>query len=235
MTWIICVVNDVQDYERDVLGGETNNLVRGLASSSQQVVDAAYMALRAVEAACTHEDFDLVDAFVGSYAYFIMTWRYNAAKQFKLYEAAPIRDRQYGNPVEAAELEALLEENYPVPPRSEKDNSYGELFDRVASTTRECYGGCTCPVTPDCKPRGHETWAMLKQALDEGDNDDLEEQMHVEFSYLSNGASRGDIRCECGLDLLCYEGFVRFCHPDTGLVARMHYRTSTSNGNCLAE
>ncbi|KAK8102362.1 hypothetical protein PG984_015508 [Apiospora sp. TS-2023a] len=232
LAWVLCAPNDIQDYERDVLGGETNNLVRGLASSSQQVLDASYMVLRIVEAAYTHEDFDMVDAVMGVCAYFLMTWRYNTSKQFKLYEAIPIRDQQFGSPREVAGLVALLEEHYPIPNRA-ADETYGDLFDRVASMTKDSYWGCTCHATS--KPRGHDTWPMLKQALEEGDNDALEEQMHVEFSHLSIGASHGDIRCECGLDLLAYEGFVRFFDPDTGLVSRLHYRTSTADGNVLAE
>jgi hypothetical protein len=229
-TWVLCVPNDIQDYERDVLGGETNNIVRGL-SSQQQVVDASYMVLRIIEAAYAYEDFDMVDAVMGGCAYFLMTWRYNAAKQFKLYDAVSMRDRQFSSPVEVAGLVALLEKHYPVTKRA--NDTYGALFDRVASATKDSYWGCTC--TDGSKPRGHETWAMLKQALEEGDNDALEEQMHVEFSHLSIGASHGDIRCECGLDLMSYEGFVRFFHPDTGLVSRLHYRVSTSDGNLLAE
>ncbi|KAK8023885.1 hypothetical protein PG993_011951 [Apiospora rasikravindrae] len=231
LAWVLCAPNDIQDYERDVLGGETNNLVRGLASSTQQVVDASYMVLRIVEAAYAHEDFDMVDAVMGVCAYFLLTWRYNTPKQFKLYEAVPIRDRQFSSPSEVAPLVALLEEHYPMPKQA-ADSPYGELFDRVASTTKASYWGCTCGTS---KPRGHATWAMLRQALEDGNNDALEEQMHVEFSYLSIGASHGDMRCECGLDLVSYEGFVKFFHPETGLVTRLHYRTSTEDGNLLAE
>ncbi|KAI1656207.1 hypothetical protein F4813DRAFT_364648 [Daldinia decipiens] len=228
LAWVLCVPNDLQDYERDVLGGETNNLIRGL-TSAQQVVDASYLLLRIVEAAYAHEDFDMVTAVLGVCAYFTMTWRYNTSKQFKLYEAISVRGREFSSPVEVAELVALVEEHYPMANRS--DDTYGELFDRVASIIKPSYWGCTC----DSKPRGHDTWSMLRQALDEGDNDALEEQMHVEFSYLSIGASNGDIRCECGLDLLSYEGFLKFFDPDTGLISRLHYKTSTSDGNLLAE
>ncbi|KAI0096559.1 hypothetical protein F4814DRAFT_136125 [Daldinia grandis] len=228
LAWVLCAPNDIQDYERDVLGGETNNLVRGL-TSAQQVVDASYVVLRIVEAAHAHGDFDMVDAILGVCAYFLLTWRYNAPKQFKLYEAVGIRDREFSSPVEVAELIALVEEHYPMPKRP--DNAYGELFDRVASTIKASYWGCTC----DSKSRGHDTWSMLRQALEEGDNEGLEEQMHLEFSHLSIGASHGDISCECGLDLLSYEAFTKFFHPETGLVSRLHYKTSTSDGNLLAE
>uniref|UniRef100_P9WEF0 Diterpene cyclase vniA n=1 Tax=Virgaria nigra TaxID=1085564 RepID=VNIA_VIRNI len=229
LAWILCVPNDIQDYERDVLGGETNNLVRGLASSAQQVVDAAYMFLLLVEGAYAHKDFDMVDASMGVCGYFLMTWRYNTPRQFKLYDAVSIRDREFGKPTELFGLADLVEEHYPTsyPP----GDTYGVLFDRVTSTIKESYAGCTC----DSKPRGHDTYKMLAQALEDGDNEELEEQMHIEFSYLSIGASHGDIRCECGLDLAAYEGFVRFFDPDTGLVSRLHHKTSTSDGNALPE
>lgn len=29
---VVCALNDILDYERDVLGGETNNIARGLTS-----------------------------------------------------------------------------------------------------------------------------------------------------------------------------------------------------------
>ena len=35
---LICSLNDIMDYERDVLSGESNNIARGL-TSKQQVVD----------------------------------------------------------------------------------------------------------------------------------------------------------------------------------------------------
>ncbi|KAI3325431.1 hypothetical protein HD806DRAFT_490300 [Xylariaceae sp. AK1471] len=228
LAWVLCIPNDIQDYERDVLGGETNNLVRGL-TSTQQVVDAAYVFLLIAEGAYAHKDFDMVDAIVGVSAYFLLTWRYNTSKQFKLYEKISIRDREFGSPAETIELVDLVQQHYPTSNRS--DDTYGKLYDRVASTIKKSYCGCTC----DSKPRGHDTWSMLGQALEEGDNETLEEQMHLEFSHLSIGASHGDIRCECGLDLASYEGFVRFYHPDEGLVSRLHYKTSTFDGNVLAE
>ncbi|KAI1814037.1 hypothetical protein GGS20DRAFT_550299 [Poronia punctata] len=230
LAWILCVPNDIQDYERDVLGGETNNLVRGL-TSTQQVVDSSYVLLLIAEGAYAHKDYDLVDAILGVSAYFLLTWRYNSSKQFKLYEAISIRDRQFERPPETAGLVDLVQEHYPTSGRVDDTRTYGHLYDSVAATIKKSYAVCTC----DTKPRGHDTWAMLGQALDEGDNEALEEQMHIEFSYLSIGASHGDIRCECGLDLASYEGFTRFFHPDTGLVSRIHYKTSTFDGNSLAE
>lgn len=230
LAWILCVPNDIQDYERDVVGGETNNLVRGL-SSKQQVVDAAYAFLLIVQGAYAHKDWDMSDATVGVAAYFIMTWRYNTAKQFKLYEAKSVRDRKFESPPETEGLLDLVEQHYPTANPLGGDETYGELYDRVAETIKKSYWGCTC----DTKPRGHDTWEMMRQAMHEGDNDPLEEKMHLEFSHLSIGASNGDIRCECGLDLASYEGFVQFFHPDNGLVAKIHYKTSTSDGNKFAE
>jgi hypothetical protein len=123
----------------------------------------------------------------------------------------------------------LLQEHYPS--TNSLADTYGELYDRVDSKIKELYGGCTC----DSKPRGHDTWKLLGQVLNEGNDEALEVRVNLEYVHLSIGASRGDIRCECGLDLACREAFVRFVHPDTGLTSRMHYRTSTSDGNVLTE
>ncbi len=47
--------------------------------------------------------------------------------------------------------------------------------------------------------------------MDEGNNEAFEERMTIEFSNLGIGALYGDIRCECGLDLIIYEAFIRSC------------------------
>lgn len=226
--WALCAANDMLDYERDVLAGETNNLVRGL-TSEQQVIDAAYAVLLIIDRACAHEDYDIVTDIVGSLAFYLLYWRYNTAKQFHLYKAINVRDRKFGNPPQLAELVDLVREHYPL--KNALEDTYGELYARVDSAISRWYAGCSC----ESKPEGHDTWKLLGQAMDEGNNEALEELMTVQFSHLGIGASNGDISCECGLDLILYEAFVRFLHPDTSLVCRIHYRTHTTDGNVLVE
>ena len=72
--------------------------------------------------------------------------------------------------------------------------------------------------------------------MDDGADDDIEEALLLAVVALNNGANDGDLGCECGMDLLLYEGFVRFFDPETGIVARMHYRTGILDlGNTVTE
>jgi hypothetical protein len=226
--WALCAANDILDYERDVLAGETNNLVRGL-TSKQQVVDAAYLILLIIDRACAHRDYEMVTDIIGSLAFYLLYWRYNSAKQYSRYQAVGVGNCQFGNPPELAGLVDLLDNHYPLQNRSM--DTYRDLYTRAESTVKEWYGGCTCVS----KPPGHDTWRLLAQALDEGNNEVLEERMTIEFSNLGIGVSHGDIRCECGLDLIIYEAFIRFLHPDTGFVCRLHYRVHLPDGNILVE
>ncbi|KFA70119.1 hypothetical protein S40285_10098 [Stachybotrys chlorohalonatus IBT 40285] len=118
----------------------------------------------------------MADATIGVSGYFLMTWRYNTAKQHGLYEPKTVRYLAYTSPPETKLLVNLMDKHYSTP-----------------------YSRC------DVKPRGHDTSEMLVQALKQGDNDPLEEKIHLEFSHLSIGASNGNIHCERGLDLLAYD------------------------------
>ncbi|KAA8651294.1 uncharacterized protein ATNIH1004_000175 [Aspergillus tanneri] len=225
--WVQIVPNDIQDYERDVLGGETNNLVRGL-TSDQQVVDAAYMILLTTERAVDDEDYDMVDLVLGTVSYYLQHWRYNASKQFERYQAISVRGRMFGNPPEVMELLQLVQQFYSA--SNDLADPYGMLYDRLSAKLETCYWGCTC----DEKPSGHDNWELLAQSLDYQD-EKQEERKLMALAALCIGASHGDINCECGMDLACYEGFVRFFHPDTGLIPRMHYRTNIKSANIIAE
>ncbi|KAJ5552496.1 hypothetical protein N7494_001874 [Penicillium frequentans] len=226
--WGMCVPNDIQDYERDVLGGETNNLVRGL-TSDQQVVDAAYTVLLIIERAVEHEDFDMSDLIIGTASFFLQCWRYNAAKQFAFYDPQTVRAFVYSRPPQVADLLEQVQEIYPS--QQSWSDTYGILYDRLEARLKTLYWNCTC----DSVPEGHENWALLAEALNGTLNEQVEEATLLSLSQMCIGASHGDIRCECALDLSCFEGFVRFFHPDIGLVPRMQYRTNTANGNSLAE
>ncbi|KAK0702260.1 hypothetical protein B0H67DRAFT_650312 [Lasiosphaeris hirsuta] len=63
--WVMIVLNDILDYERDVLCGETNNFVRGF-TSCQQVVDAAVWILEALRWSMDNRDHDLTNAILGT-------------------------------------------------------------------------------------------------------------------------------------------------------------------------
>ncbi|KAM4066740.1 hypothetical protein HRG_000776 [Hirsutella rhossiliensis] len=226
----MCYLNDILDYERDVLCGESNNLVRSL-TSDQQVVDAAAWTLEGLRWSMDNHDYDLTDLLIGTIALYLVFWRYNAPKLAR-YSAISIRDRIPGRP---PELEDVAEIIRPVAVTVNKLESYGESYKRVKEKVRRLYWGCTC-YNPDTSPEGHEAWKLLAQAFDEGGNDDIEERLMVAVVALNNGANDGDLRCECGMDLLLYESFVRFLDPDTGLVARLHYRSGNIElGNTITE
>ncbi|KFA70679.1 hypothetical protein S40288_11253 [Stachybotrys chartarum IBT 40288] len=171
LAWILCISNDIQDYESDVVAGETNSLCRGI-SSKQQIFDAA---------------------------------RYNRCLGLLPHDVA-LQHRQTVRPLRA---QKRPNPGLHQPSRNgaarEPD---GQALPHALLTS---YWGCSC----DVKPRGHDTSEMLVQALKQGDNDPLEEKMHLEFSHLSIGASKGNIHCECGLDLLAYDSFVKFFHLTT--------------------
>lgn len=226
--WILCVPNDIQDYERDVLGGETNNLCRSL-TSEQQVVDGAYAVLLIIERAIEHEDFDISDSILGTLTYGLQCWRYNTGKQFAHYGPQSVRDQGFTRPPEVSDLLSLVKKHYPSD--QSWDDSYGSLYDRLDARIKALYWGCTC----DKEPHGHDNWKLLARSLDGEPNDGIEERVSLTLSALCIGASHGDFRCECAMDLSLYIGFTRFFQPDTGLVARMHYRVCTGAGNSLTE
>lgn len=77
---------------------------------------------------------------------------------------------------------------------------------------------------------------MLAKAMDEEGNDDLEERLHVACVALNNSANAGDMKNECGVDLLNLESFVRTFDLETGIVARLHYRFDNKRyGNTVTE
>ena len=227
-TWAMVVLNDLIDYERDVLCGETNNFVRGL-TSDQQVVDAAAWILEALCWSMESRDHDLTDAILGTGALYLVTWRYNAPKLAR-YKAISVRKRRPGTPPEMEEVAKIVR---PVTATAaNRSTSYGELFDETKKRVQTLYSGCTCNEPPE----GHNAWQLLAQAMDQGGNDDLEERLHVALVALNNGANAGDLYCECGVDLLLYECFVRFLDPDLGIIARLHYRFgNTEQGNTVTE
>ncbi|KAK3352185.1 hypothetical protein B0T25DRAFT_541305 [Lasiosphaeria hispida] len=229
------VLNDILDYERDVLCGETNNFVRGL-TSCQQVVDAAAWILEALRWSMDNRDHDLTNAILGTAALYLVTWRYNAPKMAR-YQAIGIREKRAGMPPEIEDIAKIVRPNNTtteasVADRSASSSSYGELFAETNERVRALYSGCTCRAPPG----GHDAWQLFAQAMDQGGNDEVEEQLHVALVALNNGANAGDVDCECGVDLLLCEGFVRFLDPDTGIVARVHYRSgNTEQGNTVTE
>ncbi|KAK5652884.1 hypothetical protein OQA88_9550 [Cercophora sp. LCS_1] len=226
-TWAMCVLNDLIDYERDVLCGETNNFVRGL-TSSQQVVDAAAWILEAVCWAMDNRDNDLTNAILGTAALYLVTWRYNGPKMAR-YESISIREKRPGTPPEMEDIANIIR---PTAAEIRGDRSYGELFTKAKERVQALYSGCTCRTHPE----GHDAWQLFAQAMDDGGNDGVEEQLHVALVALNNGANAGDVNTECGVDLLTYECFVRFLDPDSGLVTRVHYRSGNiERGNTVTE
>ena len=89
--WALSAVNDVQDYERDILAGETNNLARGM-SSDQQLIDTVLPFCLSSKLALALDDFDGLDALLGTTLWVITYWRYNTPKQLYYYESKYIRD-----------------------------------------------------------------------------------------------------------------------------------------------
>jgi hypothetical protein len=232
--WVMIVLNDILDYERDVLCGETNNFARGL-TSCQQVVDAAAWILEALRWSMDNRDHDLTNAILGTAALYLVIWRYNAPKMVR-YKAISIREKRAGMPPEIEDIAKIVRPNNTTTATSVADRftspSYGELFAETNERVRALYGGCTCRAPPE----GHDAWQLFAQAMDQGGNDEVEERLHVALVALNNGANAGDVDCECGVDLLLCEGFVRFLDPDTGIVARLHYRSgNTEQGNTVTE
>ncbi|KID83933.1 hypothetical protein MGU_08805 [Metarhizium guizhouense ARSEF 977] len=226
--WALLLPNDIIDYERDVLCGETNNLVRSF-SSHQQVIDAGAWFLRSLLWSILNSDFDLADVFVGVLAFYAAYWRYNTAK-FVTYEARSIRHVRPTKPREMDDIAEILTTGNAI--SMNESESYGQLYQIVEDEVRVAYDGCTCTEFPE----GHEASKLLAATMDEGGNDELEQRLLVAMVSLNNGANAGDIRCECGMDLLAYESFVRFFHPDRGLVARLHYRSDNLHkGNTITE
>lgn len=226
-TWAMAVLNDIVDYERDVLCVESNNFVRGL-SSDQQVVDAAAWVLEALCWSIDNHYYDLSDAIVGSLTLYLVMWRYNGPRLAR-YETISVHKGRPGRP---PELEEIAEIGQPQKAGViDELVSYGEMFERTKQKVRKSYWDCTC-----CGPtEGHDAWKLLAQAMDEGGNDDLEERLLVALVELNNGANAGDLKSECGVDLLLYECFVRFLVPENGIVTRLHYRSSTERGNTVTE
>ena len=221
--WVMIVLNDILDYERDVLCGETNNFVRGL-TSEQQVVDAAACILECLRWSMDNRDHDMTNAILGTTALYLVIWRYNGPK-FARYKAVSIREEKAGMPPEMEDIAKIV--------RPASSVSYGQVFDETYERVRALYGGCTCRAP---LPEGHDAWQLLTQAMDQGGNDEVEERLHVALVALNNGANAGDVDCECGMDLLLYECFVRFLDPDSGIVARLHYRSGNiEQGNTVTE
>ncbi|KAK0633951.1 hypothetical protein B0T14DRAFT_508089 [Immersiella caudata] len=221
----MCAPNDILDYERDVFAGETNNIARGL-TSDQQVVDLAAWLLKALLWAFETKDYDLSDAIMGSVAIFVVMWRYNTAKLAR-YPAVSVRDSVPGAPPELEDVEEIVRVA-----AGDKSLTYGELYRRAEVHARALYAGCCC-VTP---PEGHDAANLLAKAMEEKGNSDAEHRVLVACVSLSNGAQGGDVRCDCGLDLLLYESFVWFLDPDKGIVSRVHYRSDiTKLGNIVTE
>ncbi|KAH8808747.1 hypothetical protein F5884DRAFT_380742 [Xylogone sp. PMI_703] len=179
--------------------------------------------------AIDNHDYDLSDTIIGAEAYYLATWRYNGPKLAR-HEAVSVRHRRPGTPPELEEIVGIV--------KSGKDSdvpelaTYGELYEKAEESVRKLYWGCTCYGSIE----GHDAWKLLAQAMDEGGNDEIEERMHVDLVALNNAANAGDLRSECGVDHLLCESFIRFFHPDTGIVARLHYRTgNTELGNTITE
>ncbi|KAF9890543.1 hypothetical protein FE257_005674 [Aspergillus nanangensis] len=227
VAWMICAANDIVDYERDVFVGETNNLVRGL-TSTQQVVDAAYTMLLLIEGALVHEDYDIPDSFLGLVLWYLQCWRYNTAKQFAYYEPRSVRDHGFSQPPETSELLGIAKMHYSS---QNWGDLYGELYDRLESRLKELYWGCTC----DSKPEGHENWELMSRSLNGKADEQVEQEVIVSLFAICTGATHGDIRCECPLDLSLHMTFVHFFHPENGIVPRMHYRTNVDGGNTMTE
>jgi hypothetical protein len=226
-TWNMAALNDIVDYERDVLCGERNNCVRSL-TSEQQVVDAAAWVLESLGWALDNHDYDLSDAILGSGTLYLVMWRYSGPKLTR-YRAISIQDRRPGRPPELMEIANIVQQREEG--AVDELPSYGELFRRTAEKVQTAYGTCTCYAPTE----GHDACKLFAQAMNEGGNDDIEERLLVAFVALNNGANNGDLRCECGVDLLLYESFIRFLDPEAGIVARLHYRSGTEGGNTITE
>lgn len=225
---VVCALNDILDYERDVLGGETNNIARGL-TSKQQAVDLAAWILKAVLWSTAKRDYDVADCIIGSFSIYTVMWRYNTPKMAR-YKAFSIANTIPGTPAELADVAEIVQSG--THQVSCQPVTYGVLYRAAEEQVRELYAGCCCGTIPD----GHDAAALLAQAFDDQGNDDAEHQLLVSLVALNNGALSGDVRCDCGLDLLLFESFVRLLDPDTGIVARVHYRTDiTKQGNTVTE
>lgn len=225
---LICALNDILDYERDVLAGETNNIARGL-TSKHQVVDLAAWTLEAALWAMANKDYDVIDTIFGTFPVYTVMWRYNAPKLAR-YRAVSIRSHTPHTPPELEDVSEIV--------RAGAHDvfcelvTYGDLYGAVEEQARGLYAGCCCDTTPS----GHDAADLLAQVFDGEGNDEAEHQLSISVVALNNGAQSGDVRCDCGLDLLNFESFVRFLHPDTGIVARLHYRTDiTKEGNTVTE
>jgi hypothetical protein len=226
--WVVTCPNDIVDYERDVLHGEQNNFVRAL-TSNQQVVDTAWTLLESLRWSFDNKDYDMSDTILGSIALYLVYWRYNVGKIYGRYKPLSVRASNYSWPIELTEITDIMKPNSPQ--MGPNGATYGQFYEQIKQRVQEHYGGCTCLGKVD----GHDAWELLSQAYDAGGNDEIEERLHVAMVALGGGANKGDLRSECGLDLVCYESFVRLLDPDWGIVARMHYRTSSENGNSLTE
>ncbi|KHO00712.1 uncharacterized protein MAM_01490 [Metarhizium album ARSEF 1941] len=226
--WALLLPNDMIDYERDVLCGESNNMIRSF-TSSQQIVDASAWLLRGLLWSFLNSDFDLADVFVGVLAFNAAYWRYNTAK-FVIYEARSIRNVRPTTPREISDVAEILATRNAV--SVNEAETYGDIYQVLEKRVRAAYDGCTCVEFPE----GHEASKLLAAVMNEGGGDELEHRLLAAIISLNNGANSGDIRCECGMDLLMYEGFVRFFHPDQGLVARLHYRSGNlDKGNTIVD
>ncbi|OAA33865.1 hypothetical protein BBO_09448 [Beauveria brongniartii RCEF 3172] len=229
--WAMCVLNDIGDYERDLLCGERNNLVRSL-TSDQQVIDAAAWILKILHWSFKSHDYDLADAILGTNTFNFFLWRYNLQKM-AMYEAIGIRNSRPAEPLELQDIAEIVQSNIPgAAGNGGEPYFYGELYDNIKEDVERLYWGCTC--SNPCE--GHDAWKLFAQAMDEAGNDDIEERLLISLVQLDSGANDGDLSCECALDLLLYEGFVRFFDPETGIVARMHYRSGNMElGNTITE
>ncbi|KAH8797665.1 hypothetical protein F5884DRAFT_814859 [Xylogone sp. PMI_703] len=227
-TWCMASLNDIVDYERDVLCGESNNIPRSL-TSDQQVVDTAAWNLKALWWAMDNHDYDLSDAILGSATLYLVMWRYNGPKLAR-YDPVSVQHKRYGRPPELEEIAEI------VAPRKEFEAAelatYGGLYKKVEEKVRKLYWGCTCRETT----AEHDAWKLLAQAMDEKGNDDIEQRLHIDLVALNNAANAGDLKAECGIDHLLHECFVRTLDPDTGIIARLHYRSgNTELGNTITE
>lgn len=225
---LICALNDILDYERDVLAGETNNIARGL-TSKHQVVDLAAWTLEAALWAMANKDYDVIDTIFGTFPIYTVMWRYNTPKMAR-YRAVSIRSHIPHTPPELEDVSEIVRAG--AHDVLCKLVTYEDLYRAVEEQARGLYAGCSCDTTPV----GHDAADLLVQAFDDKGNDEAEHQLSVSVVALNNGAQSGDVRCDCGLDLLTFESFVRFLHPDVGIVARLHYRTEiTKEGNTVTE
>ncbi|KID93931.1 hypothetical protein MAJ_10119, partial [Metarhizium majus ARSEF 297] len=214
---------------RDFMIAQLTSLHITRFSSQQQVIDAGAWFLRSLWWSILNSDFDLADVFVGVLAFYAVYWRYNTAK-FVTYEAMSIRHARPTKPQEMDDIAEILTTGNAI--SINESESYGQLYQFAEEEVRVAYDGCTCMGVPE----GHEASKLLAAAMDEGVNDELEQRLLVAMVSLNNGANAGDVRCEYGMDLLAYESFVRFFHPDRGLVARLHYRSGNLHkGNTITE